>query len=94
MFTVIGFISNVSMFVVATGLLGKYSEVPTSGWAAAAVTFLFLYVFWCAIMLPQGGSFTDFASATEPSLTRMCGSSPPKFSLLIFAPMAPLSQSR
>jgi MFS family permease len=40
-----GFISNISMFVVATGLLSKYSDSPTSGWAAAALTFLFLYVF-------------------------------------------------
>lgn len=34
------------MFVVATGLLARYSETPTRLWAGLALTFLFLYVFW------------------------------------------------
>jgi hypothetical protein len=33
------------MFVVATGLIAKFSENSSKNYAAAAVTFLFLYVF-------------------------------------------------
>jgi hypothetical protein len=33
-----------SMFIIATGLIGKYSTDPSKGVAAAAVTFLYLYV--------------------------------------------------
>jgi hypothetical protein len=43
---VIGFASTLVMLVIATGLIAKYTEVPSKGYAAAAVTFLFLYVFW------------------------------------------------
>lgn len=33
------------MFVIATGLIAKFSENSSKSYAAAAVTFLFLYVF-------------------------------------------------
>jgi hypothetical protein len=42
--TVGGYIINVAMFTVATALIAKYSETSSKGYAAAALTFLFLYV--------------------------------------------------
>jgi hypothetical protein len=36
------------MFAIATGLIAKYTEAQTKSWAAAALTFLFLYAFWPA----------------------------------------------
>jgi Mg2+/Co2+ transporter CorB len=42
--TVGGYIINVAMFTVATALIAKYSETYSKGYAAAALTFLFLYV--------------------------------------------------
>ncbi|KAK5189912.1 hypothetical protein LTR96_006117 [Exophiala xenobiotica] len=39
-----GYAFTVGCFVIATGLIGKYSETPTKGYAAASVVFLFLYV--------------------------------------------------
>lgn len=33
------------MFIIATGLIAKFSENLSRAYAAAAVTFLFLYVF-------------------------------------------------
>ncbi|EXJ91552.1 hypothetical protein A1O3_00100 [Capronia epimyces CBS 606.96] len=39
-----GFILNMSMFAVATGLIAKYSTDESKGIAAAAVAFLYLYV--------------------------------------------------
>ena len=41
----VGYTVNVSMFIVATGLIAKYSKTPTTSYATAAVVFLFLYVF-------------------------------------------------
>lgn len=43
---VIGFASTLAMLAVATGLLAKYNETPTKGWAGVSLTSLFLYVFW------------------------------------------------
>jgi hypothetical protein len=42
---VIGYAGCVVMFVIATGLIAKFSENSSKNYAAAAVTFLFLYVF-------------------------------------------------
>ncbi|OQV03232.1 hypothetical protein CLAIMM_08301 [Cladophialophora immunda] len=39
-----GFTFTVGCFIVATGLIGKYSSTPTKGYATASVFFLFLYV--------------------------------------------------
>jgi hypothetical protein len=39
-----GFTVNVSMFIVATGLIGKYNTDGSKGTAAAAVAFTYLYV--------------------------------------------------
>jgi len=42
---VVGYTVNVSMFVIATAMIAKYSETTSRSYAAASVTFLFLYVF-------------------------------------------------
>jgi len=42
---VIGYAGCIVMFVVATGLIAKFSVNSSKHYAAAAVTFLFLYVF-------------------------------------------------
>lgn len=42
--TVGGYVINVAMFTVATALIAKYSETNSKSYAAAALTFLFLYV--------------------------------------------------
>ncbi|KAJ9638583.1 hypothetical protein H2204_004354 [Knufia peltigerae] len=39
-----GYTANVAMFTVATALIAKYSETNSKSYAAAALTFLFLYV--------------------------------------------------
>ncbi|KAI1624494.1 general substrate transporter [Exophiala viscosa] len=41
---VYGYAFTMGSFVIATGLIGKYAETPTRGWAAAATVFLFIYV--------------------------------------------------
>ncbi|KAK5459528.1 hypothetical protein LTS15_003656 [Exophiala xenobiotica] len=66
-----GYIINVAMFTVATALIGKYSETNSKGYAAAALTFLFLYV------TAYGGAIdvNQFTVATEifPSHLRSMG---------------------
>ncbi|KAE8441595.1 hypothetical protein EG329_004644 [Mollisiaceae sp. DMI_Dod_QoI] len=42
----IGYSGAIVMFIIATGLIAKYSENFSRSYAAAAVTFLFLYVFF------------------------------------------------
>lgn len=72
------------MFVVATGLIAKYSETLTKGWAAAALTFLFLYVFWLVFeILVQ--SKADILPAMPASSTSTVGQLPRKSSRPIFA---------
>ncbi|KAF8859323.1 MFS general substrate transporter [Acephala macrosclerotiorum] len=41
----IGYSGAIVMFIIATGLIAKYSENSSKSCAAAAVTFLFLYVY-------------------------------------------------
>lgn len=43
---VIGFASTFAMLAVATGLIAKYNNTPTKGWAGVSLASLFLYVFW------------------------------------------------
>lgn len=69
----IGYAGCVVMFIIATGLIAKFSENSSKSYAAAAVTFLFLYVFFY-------GAFIDvnqYTVATEifPSHLRSQGSS-------------------
>ncbi|PMD29230.1 general substrate transporter [Hyaloscypha variabilis F] len=69
----IGYAGCIVMFVVATGLIAKFSVNASKHYAAAAVTFLFLYVFFY-------GAFIDvnqYTVATEifPSHLRSQGSS-------------------
>ncbi|CZR53617.1 uncharacterized protein PAC_03497 [Phialocephala subalpina] len=42
----IGYSGAIVMFIIATGLIAKYSENSSESCAAAAVTFLFLYVYF------------------------------------------------
>jgi hypothetical protein len=42
--TVIGYAGCIVMFIVATGLIAKFSENTSKTYAVAAVAFLFLYV--------------------------------------------------
>ncbi|KAH0837150.1 hypothetical protein AYO21_04611 [Fonsecaea monophora] len=57
----VGFTLNMSMFIIATGLIGKYSYTPSQGLAAAAVVFLYLYV------IAYGGliDINQFTAVTE-----------------------------
>ncbi|KUJ12987.1 major facilitator superfamily transporter sugar [Mollisia scopiformis] len=69
----VGYAGCIVMFTVATGLIAKFSENASKTYAAAAVTFLFLYVFFY-------GAFIDvnqYTVATEifPSHLRSQGSS-------------------
>ncbi|KIM97589.1 hypothetical protein OIDMADRAFT_44281 [Oidiodendron maius Zn] len=69
----IGYAGCVVMFIIATGLIAKFSQNSSRTYAAAAVTFLFLYVFFY-------GAFIDvnqYIVATEifPTHLRSQGSS-------------------
>ncbi|OQV02316.1 hypothetical protein CLAIMM_07534 [Cladophialophora immunda] len=57
----LGFTINMSMFIIATGLIGKYSADPSESIAAAAVVFLYLYV------IAYGGliDVNQFTAVTE-----------------------------
>jgi hypothetical protein len=55
------------MFIVATGLIAKFSEITSKTYAAAAVTFLFLYVF--LYVVSQHPSRHNFARKFETTLT-------------------------
>ncbi|OCT49367.1 Sugar transporter family protein [Cladophialophora carrionii] len=63
-----GYSINMSMFIVATGLIAKYSTSASKGLAAAAVVFLYLYV------IAYGGliDINQFTAVTEifPSYLR------------------------
>ncbi|KAK4946199.1 hypothetical protein LTR10_014711 [Elasticomyces elasticus] len=54
-----GYIANVAMFTIATALIAKYSETTSKSYAAAALTFLFLYV-------------TAYGGAIDPNQYTVC----------------------
>ncbi|TVY84029.1 Sugar transporter STL1 [Lachnellula suecica] len=69
----IGYAGCVIMFAIATGLIAKFSENASKSYAAAAVTFLFLYVFFYGALI----DVNQYTVATEifPSHLRSQGSS-------------------
>lgn len=66
---VIGFGSTLAMFVVATGLIAKYTETGTKTWAGLSLTFLFLYVFWYVRMRHEVTALSIAAAMPHSSMS-------------------------
>jgi hypothetical protein len=67
--TVIGYAGCVVMFIIATGLIAKFSVNSSKTYAAAAVAFLFLYVFLYVFLILSASYFTCKDEHTESLFT-------------------------